>query len=238
MKLRVGSNKSIVGLGADAALAHIGFDVTGWGDAETGTLADFCEPEFEGQFDPVSNVIIRNLTFRDTLGGSSDADAVANHRGRFVASFTNHGTSPAAQITTPALGRKSVRSARRMPVGSSTLATGATELGIRPKMLEELKGSPNLPLAGGATPSLVWTSSGPSVSSSRRRTGCSGLGGAGVRPPRGRRVGRVRRPRRGRRVRLRPPNRLMSWHLHMRGDPRRDALVDGLLDSLGETPPM
>lgn len=76
VKLRVGSNKSIVGLGADAALEHIGFDVTGWGDAETGALADFCEPEFVGQFAPVSNVIIRNLTFRDTLGGSSDADAI------------------------------------------------------------------------------------------------------------------------------------------------------------------
>ncbi len=74
--LRVGSNKSIIGLGADATLEHIGFDVTGWGDAETGALADFCEPEFEGQFAPVSNVIIRNLTFRDTLGGSSDADAI------------------------------------------------------------------------------------------------------------------------------------------------------------------
>ncbi len=76
VKLRVGSNKSIIGLGADAALEHIGFDVTGWGDTETGALADFCEPEFQGQFAPVSNVIIRNLTFRDTLGGSSDADAV------------------------------------------------------------------------------------------------------------------------------------------------------------------
>jgi pectate lyase len=76
VKLRVGSNKSIIGLGADAALEHIGFDVTGWGDAETGVLADFCEPEFVGQFVPVSNVIIRNLTFRDTLGGSSDADAI------------------------------------------------------------------------------------------------------------------------------------------------------------------
>jgi pectate lyase len=76
VKLRVGSNKSIVGLGADAALEHIGFDVTGWGDVEAGTLAEFCEPEFEGQFAPVSNVIIRNLTFRDTLGSSSDADGI------------------------------------------------------------------------------------------------------------------------------------------------------------------
>jgi pectate lyase len=76
VKLRVGSNKTIVGLGADAALEHIGFDVTGWGDVETGALAEFCEPEFEGQFAPVSNVIIRNLTFRDTLGSSSDADGI------------------------------------------------------------------------------------------------------------------------------------------------------------------
>jgi pectate lyase len=76
VKLRVGSNKTIVGLGTDATLEHIGLDVTGWGDVETGTLADFCEPEFEGQFAPVSNVIIRNLTFRDTLGSSSDADGI------------------------------------------------------------------------------------------------------------------------------------------------------------------
>jgi pectate lyase len=76
VKLRVGSNKTIIGLGADATLEHIGLDVTGWGDVETGTLADFCEPEFEGQFAPVSNVIIRNLTFRDTLGSSSDADGI------------------------------------------------------------------------------------------------------------------------------------------------------------------
>ena len=75
-KLRVSSNKTIIGIGADATVAHLGFDVTGWGDSEAESIADFCEAPYRDEFVPVSNVIIRNLHFADTLGSSSDADGI------------------------------------------------------------------------------------------------------------------------------------------------------------------
>jgi pectate lyase len=76
LKLQVTSNKTIIGLGADATVEHIGFDVTGFWEAEAETIADFCEAEYKDQFTPVSNVIIRNLNFKNTLGNSSDADGI------------------------------------------------------------------------------------------------------------------------------------------------------------------
>jgi pectate lyase len=75
-KLQVTSNKTILGVGADATVEHIGFDVTGWWTTEAETIAEFCEAEFKDSFTPVSNVIIRNLNFKNTLGNSSDADGV------------------------------------------------------------------------------------------------------------------------------------------------------------------
>lgn len=71
-KLQVTSNKTIIGVGADATVEHIGFDVTGW------TVVDeaMCEAETKGTFTPASNVIIRNLNFKNTMGSSSDADGI------------------------------------------------------------------------------------------------------------------------------------------------------------------
>jgi pectate lyase len=63
-------------MGADATVEHIGFDVTGWWDNEASTIADFCEAEHKDKFAPVSNVIIRNLNFKNTAGNSSDADGI------------------------------------------------------------------------------------------------------------------------------------------------------------------
>lgn len=71
-KIRVASNKTILGVGADATVEHLGFDVTGWTVVDEG----MCEAETKGTFPPVSNVIIRNLNFKNTMGSSSDADGV------------------------------------------------------------------------------------------------------------------------------------------------------------------
>lgn len=76
VKLKVGSNKTVVGLGSDATLEHVGFDITGWGATEVASFGDLCEAAYEGQFTPVSNVIIQNLHFANTLGNSSDADGI------------------------------------------------------------------------------------------------------------------------------------------------------------------
>ncbi len=75
-KLFVSSNKTIIGLGTNATVEHIGFDVTGWRKTHADSLADFCEAEFKTQFTPVQNVIIRNLHFKNTSGNSSDADGI------------------------------------------------------------------------------------------------------------------------------------------------------------------
>ena len=50
--------------------------MTGWWDTEASTIADFCEAPYKDQFTHVSNVIIRNLNFKNTSGNSSDADGV------------------------------------------------------------------------------------------------------------------------------------------------------------------
>ncbi len=71
-KLRVASNKTILGVGANATVEHIGFDVTGWTVVDEG----MCEAATKGTFSPVSNVIIRNLNFKNTMGSSSDADGI------------------------------------------------------------------------------------------------------------------------------------------------------------------
>jgi pectate lyase len=71
-KLRVASNKTIIGVGTDATVEHLGFDVTGWTVVDEG----MCEAETKGTFPPVSNVIIRNLNFKNTMGSSSDADGI------------------------------------------------------------------------------------------------------------------------------------------------------------------
>jgi pectate lyase len=61
--IKVGSNKTIVGLGSDAVIRGFGFDVSGW----TGEVVDQhggdCEPEHIDEFDHVENVIVRNLAF-------------------------------------------------------------------------------------------------------------------------------------------------------------------------------
>lgn len=71
-KLQVASNKTIIGVGNSATVEHIGFDVTGWTVVDEG----MCEVETKGTFPPVSNVIIRNLNFKNTMGSSSDADGI------------------------------------------------------------------------------------------------------------------------------------------------------------------
>jgi len=62
--LAVGSNKTIIGLGADASLSGFGLNVSGWRAEHEDILdEDICEVNTEGLFPYTYNVIIRNLNF-------------------------------------------------------------------------------------------------------------------------------------------------------------------------------
>jgi pectate lyase len=61
--IKVGSNKTIVGLGSDAVIDGFGFDVSGWTREMMDRHGGDCEPEHIDEFDHVENVIVRNLAF-------------------------------------------------------------------------------------------------------------------------------------------------------------------------------
>ncbi|ACE85953.1 pectate lyase family protein [Cellvibrio japonicus] len=77
VKFNVTSNKTIVGVGSNATLRQIGFRVGG---------SIGCSDAYNANTAYVSNVIIRNLTFRDVYdaGSNPDADAVT------VECFSHH----------------------------------------------------------------------------------------------------------------------------------------------------
>ena len=77
VKFNVASNKTIIGVGSDATLRQIGFRIGG---------VNGCSDAYNANTNYVSNVIIRNLTFRDVYdaGTNPDADAVT------VECFSHH----------------------------------------------------------------------------------------------------------------------------------------------------
>jgi pectate lyase len=75
--LDVGSNKTIVGDGADAKLIGFGLNISGF--PATALDSDTCEPEHEGLFEPISNVIIQNLTFEESPDDSINVQCYAHH---------------------------------------------------------------------------------------------------------------------------------------------------------------
>jgi pectate lyase len=76
----VGSNKTILGVGADATIDGFGFDINGWTPREVEQFGtDVCNPENIDQFPRVSNVIVRNLTFVNTSDDSINVQCYSHH---------------------------------------------------------------------------------------------------------------------------------------------------------------
>lgn len=71
--IKVGSNKTILGLGKDATIDGFGFDINGWTGEVADRLGGDCTPEYADQFAHVGNVIVRNLSF---VNSSDDSVSV------------------------------------------------------------------------------------------------------------------------------------------------------------------
>ncbi|WP_329101637.1 pectate lyase [Micromonospora sp. NBC_01699] len=77
--LDVGSNKTIIGVGSTATISGFGLDVNGWGPEEVAWGGDLCDPAERDRFTPVQNVIIRNLSFRNSADDSVNVQCYSHH---------------------------------------------------------------------------------------------------------------------------------------------------------------
>ncbi|MFC4591000.1 RICIN domain-containing protein [Sphaerisporangium corydalis] len=77
--LDVGSNKTIIGVGTTATIDGFGFDVNGWGPDEVAWGGDLCDPAEKDRFTHVQNVIIRNLSFRNSADDSVNVQCYSHH---------------------------------------------------------------------------------------------------------------------------------------------------------------
>lgn len=78
--IKVGSNKTIVGVGATAKLSGVGFDVSGWTAAiAASTGSAQCEPAYANAFTHVQNVIIRNITFENYADDGINIGCYSHH---------------------------------------------------------------------------------------------------------------------------------------------------------------
>ncbi|AVT37911.1 polysaccharide lyase family 1 protein [Plantactinospora sp. BB1] len=77
--LDVGSNKTIIGVGSSATISGFGLDVNGWGPAEVDWGGDTCDPAERDRFTHVQNVIIRNLSFRNSPDDSINVQCYSHH---------------------------------------------------------------------------------------------------------------------------------------------------------------
>ncbi|AUX39687.1 uncharacterized protein SOCE26_010820 [Sorangium cellulosum] len=77
--LDVGSNKTIIGLGASAQIDGFGFDVNGWTPDLVTAHGVTCDPDKASLFTHVSNVIIRNLTFTNSADDSVNVQCYSHH---------------------------------------------------------------------------------------------------------------------------------------------------------------
>ncbi len=75
--VRVGSNKTIIGLGTSAAIDGFGLNVSGFDP--TGSLGDSCDQGERGGFTETQNVIIRNITFRNADDDSVNVQCWSHH---------------------------------------------------------------------------------------------------------------------------------------------------------------
>ena len=77
--LDVGSNKTIIGVGTSATISGFGLDVNGWGPDEVAWGGDLCDPAEKDSFTHVQNVIIRNLSFRNSTDDSVNVQCYSHH---------------------------------------------------------------------------------------------------------------------------------------------------------------
>jgi pectate lyase len=77
--LDVGSNKTIIGVGSNATISGFGLDVNGWGPDEVAWGGDLCDPAEKDLFPKVHNVIIRNLSFRNSADDSVNVQCYSHH---------------------------------------------------------------------------------------------------------------------------------------------------------------
>jgi pectate lyase len=77
--LDVGSNKTVIGVGANATISGFGLDVNGWGPAEVAAGGDTCDPAELGGFPRTENVIIQNLSFRNSPDDSVNVQCYSHH---------------------------------------------------------------------------------------------------------------------------------------------------------------
>ncbi|WP_437819978.1 pectate lyase family protein [Sorangium sp. So ce1078] len=77
--LRVRSNKTLIGVGADATIDGFGFDVSGWTEELAASTGETCTAAAPEGYTPVSNVIIRNLTFVNSADDSINIPCFSHH---------------------------------------------------------------------------------------------------------------------------------------------------------------
>ena len=74
--IRVGSNKTIQGVGATATISGFGFNVSNFIPPNEG---DSCDLADKGTFTPAENVIIRNLSFKNSSDDSVNVQCYSHH---------------------------------------------------------------------------------------------------------------------------------------------------------------
>ncbi|MEV0728421.1 family 16 glycoside hydrolase [Polymorphospora sp. NPDC050346] len=77
--LDIGSNKTIIGVGTNATISGFGLDINGWGPDEIAWGGDICDPAERDRFTPVQNVIVRNLSFRNSPDDSVNVQCYSHH---------------------------------------------------------------------------------------------------------------------------------------------------------------
>ncbi len=77
--VKVGSNKTIIGIGANATITGFGLDINGWTQPFIEQYGDTCDANERSVAQPVGNVIIRNITFRNANDDSINAQCWSHH---------------------------------------------------------------------------------------------------------------------------------------------------------------
>ncbi|MFT3733970.1 MAG: hypothetical protein QM776_02915 [Rhodocyclaceae bacterium] len=74
--IRVGSNKTIIGVGSTATISGFGLNVSGFIPPNDG---DSCDLADKGTFTPTENVIIRNISFKNASDDSINIQCYSHH---------------------------------------------------------------------------------------------------------------------------------------------------------------
>ena len=78
--LRVGSNKSILGVGADARIVGFGLNISGFSPSELGLKeGTACDAPYKDMFTYSKNVIVRNITFNNAPDDGINVQCWSHH---------------------------------------------------------------------------------------------------------------------------------------------------------------